>query len=114
VTGSIRRRGLTNKKLGRLVFISSTLSKSPMPGFIAHGTAKGALDTLSKYLAQELGPHGITSNIVAPGLVLTDATSGAPNEFKEFIRTSTPTRAISVPDDVAQAVSFLVRKKVAR
>ncbi len=95
------------KKYGRLIFISSTLSESPAPTFIAHGSAKGALDSFSKYLAQELGAHGVTSNIVAPGLVLTDATEHAPEEFKEYIRMSTPTQTISRPDDVAHAVSYL-------
>lgn len=102
---------MIEKKFGRLIFISSTLSESPMPSFIAHGSAKGALDSFSKYLAQELGAHGITSNIVAPGLVLTDATAGAPDEFKEFIRSTTPTQTISNPEDVANAVSFLAREE---
>ncbi len=100
---------MKEKNFGRLVFISSTLSESPASSFIAHGSAKGALDTFSKYLAQELGAYGITSNIVAPGLVLTDATAAAPDEFKEFIRSMTPTQTISKPDDVANAISFLVK-----
>ncbi len=105
---------MVEKKFGRLVFISSTLSESPVPSFIAHGSAKGALDTFSKYLAQELGAHGITSNIIAPGLVLTDATSQAPEEFKAFIRSITPTQTISKPEDVANAISFLVRDESAQ
>lgn len=105
---------MIEKKFGRLVFISSTLSESPAPSFIAHGSAKGALDTFSKYLAQELGAYGITSNIIAPGLVLTDATSEAPEEFKEFIRSMTPTQTISKPEDVANAVSFLVKDESAQ
>ena len=100
---------MVEKKFGRLVFISSTLSKSPAPSFIAHGSAKGSLDSFNKYLAQELGAFGITSNIVAPGLVLTDATAGAPDEFKEFIRTMTPTQTISKPEDVANAIHFLIK-----
>jgi len=100
---------MIEKRFGRLVFISSTLSRNPAPNFISHGSAKSALDTFSKYLAQELGSYGITSNIIAPGLVLTDATSGAPEEFKEYIRSMTPTQTISVPQDVANAISFLVK-----
>lgn len=100
---------MIEKKFGRLIFVSSTLSESPAPSFIAHGSAKGALDTFSKYLAQELGAYGITSNIVAPGLVLTDATEGAPEEFKEFIRSMTPTQTISKPEDVANAIAFLAQ-----
>ena len=99
--------GMKENRFGRLIFISSTLSESPAPGFIAHGTAKGALDSFSKYLAQELGPYGITSNIVAPGLVITDATKDAPDEFKEMIRMHTPTQKISLPEDIANAIRFL-------
>ncbi len=95
------------RRFGRLIFISSTLSESPAPSFIAHGSAKGALDTFSKYLAQELGPEGITSNIVAPGLVETDATKNAPAEFREIIRAHTPTRKIATPEDVANTVRYL-------
>lgn len=100
---------MKEKKFGRLVFISSTLSESPLPSFIAHGSAKGALDSFNKYLAQELGKYGITSNAVAPGLVLTDATQAAPEEFKEFIKSTTPTGTIATPKDIANAVGFLIK-----
>lgn len=98
---------MKEKQFGRLVFISSTLSEVPAPNFIAHGTAKGALDSFSKYLAQELGPLGITSNIVAPGLVETDATKDAPAEFKEMIKSFTPTQRVATPEDVANTVRYL-------
>lgn len=102
---------MQKKKYGRLIFVSSTLSESPAPNFIAHGSAKGSLDSFSKYLALELGPLGITSNIVAPGLVLTDATKDAPDEFKDFIRMNTPTQKIALPEDVANTISFLASEK---
>lgn len=111
VTAKLAAAQMKEKQFGRLIFISSTLSKSPAPRFIAHGSAKGALDSFSKYLAQELGPYGITANIVAPGLVLTDATKHAPDEFKEAIRVHTPTQRIAVPEDVANAVRFLASEK---
>ncbi|QSX32100.1 SDR family oxidoreductase [Shewanella avicenniae] len=104
-------KSMAKKQYGRLVFISSTLSEAPAPGFIAHGTAKGALDSFNKYLAQELGPIGITSNVIAPGLVETDATKDAPAEFKEMIRQFTPTQKIATPADVANVVSYLVSEK---
>ena len=99
---------MAEKKYGRLVFISSTLSESPAPMFIAHGSAKGALDSFNKYLAQELGPIGITSNIVAPGMVETDATKDAPQEFKNMIIQFTPTQRLAQPEDVASTIRFLV------
>jgi len=107
VTAKYATMTMKKNKFGRLIFISSTLSESPAPSFIAHGSAKGALDSFSKYLAQELGPMGITSNIVAPGLVITDATKQAPEEFIEMIRMHTPTQRIAEPDDVANTVRFL-------
>jgi len=106
-TAQLAATSMKEKQFGRLVFISSTLSEAPAPAFIAHGTAKGALDSFNKYLAQELGPLGITSNIVAPGLVLTDATKEAPEEFKETIRMFTPTQKIATPEDVANTVRYL-------
>lgn len=111
VTAKLAASYMVEKGFGRLIFISSTLSESPAPAFIAHGSAKGALDTFSKYLAQELGPRGVTSNIVAPGLVLTDATKNAPEEFKEMIRQHTPTQKIATPEDVANVVAFLASEK---
>jgi len=107
VTAKHAAASMKEHNFGRLIFISSTLSEGPAPGFIAHGSAKGALDSFSKYLAQELGPFGITSNIIAPGLVLTDATKDAPEEFKEMIRMHTPTRRLAVPEDIANAIRFL-------
>lgn len=109
-TAQIAAKGMKTRGFGRLIFISSTLSESPAPNFIAHGTAKGALDSFNKYLAQELGPFGITSNIVAPGLVETDATKDAPAEFKEMIRSFTPTQRVATPDDVANTVRYLARE----
>ncbi|WP_321368280.1 SDR family oxidoreductase [uncultured Desulfuromusa sp.] len=107
VTAKYAAGSMKEKQFGRLIFISSTLSESPAPTFLAHGSAKGALDSFCKYLAQELGPFGITANIVAPGLVLTDATKNAPDEFKEVIRVHTPTQKIAVPEDVANVIRFL-------
>lgn len=111
VTAKRAAASMKAKGFGRLIFVSSTLSESPAPSFIAHGSAKGALDSFSKYLAQELGPYGITSNIVAPGLVLTDATKHAPESFKEMIRKHTPTQKIATPEDVANAVRFLASER---
>ena len=110
-TAQLAAKLMKEKQFGRLIFISSTLSEMPAPAFIAHGTAKGALDSFNKYLAQELGPYGITSNIVAPGLVETDATKEAPEEFKEMIRQHTPTQKIAQPEDVANTVRYLASEK---
>lgn len=100
IPGMIQRRG------GCIVNVSSTLSRVPGPGFIAHSSAKSALDGFSKSLALELGPHGIRVNVVAPGLTLTDATRDQPIQLHEAIKAHTPLRRLAEPEDVAGAVAF--------
>lgn len=97
---------MKEQKYGKLVFISSSLSHQPMPNFIAHGTAKGALNSFVKYLAQELGPYNITANTVAPAMVETDATKHTPAEQKEQVAMFTPLGRIAKPEDVANTVLY--------
>ncbi len=98
--------GMIARRRGCIVNVSSGLSRVPGPGFIAHSSAKSALDAFSKSLALELGPHGIRVNVVAPGLTLTDATSGQPKQMHEAIAAHTPLRRLAEPDDVAGAVLY--------
>ena len=98
--------GMMKRRSGVIVNVSSGLSRVPGPGFIAHSSAKSALDAFSKSLALELGPHGIRVNVVAPGLTLTDATSRQPQQAHEAARARTPLRRLGEPDDIAGAVLF--------
>ena len=61
--------GMISRGYGRMVFISTGLSRHPRDGMITLGTAKAALDQFVRYIALELAPHGITANLVAPGTV---------------------------------------------
>ena len=97
---------MKEQKYGKLVYISSGLSHQPLPGFIAHGTAKAAMNSFVRYLAQELGPYNITANTVAPGMVDTDATKHTPAEEKEKTAMFTPLGRIANPEDVARAALF--------
>ena len=63
---------------GRIVNISSGLARFSMPGTSAYGAAKGAIEVLTRYLAKELGPRGITANAVAPGAIETDFSGAIP------------------------------------
>lgn len=56
--------------------ISSGLTRFSMPGTSAYGAAKGAIDVFTRYQARELGPRGITANVVAPGAIQTDFCGG--------------------------------------
>jgi 3-oxoacyl-[acyl-carrier protein] reductase len=96
--------GMVRRGHGVIVNVSSSLSRSPGPGYSSHSAAKSALDAFSKSLALELGPAGIRVNVVAPGLTDTDATAFVPKQVREMIAQHTPLRRIGRPEDVAGAV----------
>jgi 3-oxoacyl-[acyl-carrier protein] reductase len=100
-------KDMLNRKSGKLIFVSSSLSRFPGFGFSAHAAAKSAMDSMAKIMAMELGPSGITVNVVGPGLTLTDATAGQPKEVHEQVAAITPLRRLGMPDDIAGVVLFL-------
>ena len=100
-------KDMIKRKSGKLIFVSSSLSRFPGYGFSAHAAAKSAMDSMAKVMATELGPMGITVNVVGPGLTLTDATAGQPKEMHEQIAGITPLRRLGMPDDIAGVVLFL-------
>ena len=92
---------------GSIVAVSSSMSRSWGNGFVAHSTAKAALDSFVRSLACELGPEGIRVNTVAPGLILTDATANLSPHIKDAASARCPLRRNGLPRDVAGAVLFL-------
>jgi len=92
---------------GSIIAVSSGLSRHPGFGFCAHSTAKSALDAFARALALELGPHGIRVNVVAPGLTLTDATAGLPQQVKDAMARQTPLGRNALAEDVAGAILAL-------
>ena len=100
-------KDMMNRKSGKVIFVSSSLSRFPGYGFSAHAAAKAAMDSIAKVMAMELGPMGITVNVVGPGLTLTDATAGQPKEVHEQVAEITPLRRLGMPDDIAGVILFL-------
>lgn len=98
---------MQQQQYGKLIYLSSSLEKAPTYGFVAHGTAKGAIVSFTKYVAQEFAPFGITANAVLPGMVETDATAYTPQEFKQQIIGVTPLGRLAQPEDVAKVIAFL-------
>ncbi len=92
---------------GSIIAVSSSMSRTWGKGFIAHSTAKSALDSFVRSLACELGPEGIRVNTVAPGLILTDATANLPPQVKDAAAGRSPLRRNGLPRDVAGAILFL-------
>src|SRR5271166_3290322 len=100
--------GMVSRGYGRLIFLSTGLSRRPREGMIALGTAKAALDQFVRYLALELAPHGITANLVAPATVSgTRVTEQLTTERMRELAAATPMRRLVRPDDVAKTVAFL-------
>jgi 3-oxoacyl-[acyl-carrier protein] reductase len=95
------------RRAGKLILVSSTLSRFPGYGFAAHAAAKAAMDSMGRVMATELGPLGITVNTIGPGLTETDATAGLPPEMKEGIAAMTPLGRVGQPEDVARVILFL-------
>lgn len=92
---------------GRIVTVSSDATDG-WPGLGPYATAKAGLHGLSRTLAVELGPANILSNIVMPGMVLTEENQRrVPEEHKAQVREHTPTRRITTPEDVASLIVFL-------
>jgi 3-oxoacyl-[acyl-carrier protein] reductase len=91
---------------GCIINVSSGLSRHPGVGFVAHTSAKSALDGFTKSLALELGKYGIRVNVVAPGLTETDATASRIEKMRNAIAAQTPLRRIGQPEDVAGVILF--------
>lgn len=92
---------------GRIIQIGSDVFERGLPGMSAYTGAKGAQIGLTKSWSRELGPHGITVNLVAPGWIPVERHADASVEDLEGYRRDVPLRLLGSPDDVAAAVSFL-------
>jgi len=100
---------LMQGRRGRMVAVSSLGSQRTIPNYAGMGAAKGALESLTRYLAVEYGPLGIAVNAVSGGAVATDSW----RELAEMetvldeIGRRTPAGRIAEPEDIAEAVLFL-------
>lgn len=107
---------MVRAKWGRIVNISSSSTHSGSPFQAAYVAAKSAVNGLTKTLALEYGPLGITANVVPPGSVDTPMLRKAEREgllggSVEDIAARIPVRRIGVPDDIAATCSFLVSEE---
>ena len=97
------------QKYGRIISTASMsifMGRPTIPAYIA---SKGAVAAMTRALAVELGPHGITVNAIAPGYMSTDMTAPleARADFDEWVKTRTPVGRWGKPDDLSGPVVFL-------
>lgn len=92
---------------GRVVNISSAVTRVSFPGVSAYGMMKGAVDVYTRYLALELGARGITANVVAPGAIFGGAAMEDTPEMRAFVAGATALGRVGLPDDVGGVVAFL-------
>ncbi|GAB5508804.1 MAG: SDR family oxidoreductase [Hyphomicrobiales bacterium] len=96
---------------GRIVNLSSGLARFSSPGFAAYASMKGAIEVLTRYLAQELGSRGIAVNTVAPGAIETDFGGGLVRDNADvnaFVASTTAMGRVGLPDDIGGAITSLL------
>jgi NAD(P)-dependent dehydrogenase (short-subunit alcohol dehydrogenase family) len=96
---------------GRIINISSGLARFVHPGTAAYAANKGAIEVFTRGLAKELGPRGITANVIAPGAIATDFGGGRIRNSPEITRQVASTIAlgrVGLPDDVGAAVAMIL------
>lgn len=95
---------------GGIVNIASGLTRIIYPGYSAYGAMKGAIETLTKYQAKELGLRKIRVNVVAPGAIETDFGGGTVRDneaVNQHIASVTALGRVGLPDDIGPVVAFL-------
>lgn len=95
---------------GGIVNISSGLTRIAMPGSSVYGSMKAAVETLTRYLAKELGSRKIRANVIAPGAIATDFGGGRVRDNEDInaqIASVTALGRVGLPDDIGGVVAFL-------
>jgi NAD(P)-dependent dehydrogenase (short-subunit alcohol dehydrogenase family) len=99
---------------GRIVNLSSGLTRFTFPGYSAYAAMKGGIEVLSRYMAKELGPRKIGVNVVAPGAIETDFGGGAVRDNKQpdaMIASQTAMGRVGLPEDIGGAIALLLESE---
>ena len=102
---------MINEKNGVIINIASMWGEVGASMEVHYSTAKAGLIGMTKALAKEVGLSGVRVNAVSPGVVLTEMMNAFSESDKEILRDETPLNTLGSPEDIADAVSFLVSDK---
>jgi NAD(P)-dependent dehydrogenase (short-subunit alcohol dehydrogenase family) len=98
---------------GSIINLSSGTTRFCNPGYSIYASMKGAVETFTKYLAKEVGPRGITANVIAPGPIETDfnnATIRNNPQIKDRLASMTALGRVGEANDIGGIVAFLCSK----
>lgn len=96
---------------GRILNVSTGLTRFALPNYSAYASMKGAIEVLTKYLAKELGARGIAVNVLAPGAIETDFGGGRVRDdaqLNAMVASNTALGRVGLPDDIGGAVAALL------
>lgn len=100
-------RPMMKARYGRIVLISSVVAMLGSAGQVNYAASKAGLIGMARSVARELGPRGVTCNVVAPGFIETAMTASLSDELRAGYLARIPVGRLGSTDDVAAAVGFL-------
>ncbi|MBB5692229.1 3-oxoacyl-[acyl-carrier-protein] reductase [Muricoccus pecuniae] len=106
-------RGMMKRRSGRIVSIASIVGVTGNPGQANYAAAKAGLIGMSKALAQEVAPRGVTVNVVAPGFIKTAMTDALNDAQKAALMGRIPMGKMGSSEDIAAAVTYLASDEAA-
>lgn len=96
---------------GRILNVSTGLTRFCVPGYSAYASMKGAIEVYTKYLAKELGQRKIAVNVLAPGAIETDFGGGHSRdnaELNKFLASQTALGRVGLPDDIGDVITAIL------
>jgi NAD(P)-dependent dehydrogenase (short-subunit alcohol dehydrogenase family) len=107
-------KAMVDKRFGRIVNVASLYAYHPDPGESPYAAAKAGVTGFTRAIALELAPHGITVNVIAPGVIWHDGIKGVLSDeaYDKFLQ-KTPAGRFGKPEEIAGTVAFLCSEEAA-
>jgi 3-oxoacyl-[acyl-carrier protein] reductase len=102
---------MTKARYGRIVNLSSVVAARGNGGQAAYAASKAALEGYTKSIAKEVATRNVTANIVAPGFIATEMTSGLDEKWKARVLAEIPLKRLGTAADVAEVVAYLASEE---